>query len=429
MTPPTTSAPSATRSSRAARPADPEESPEAQAFRREVRDFLTAHAPPRPPTGEGSTQLGKVDVTSETEAEHVRECRAWQATLAEHGWAGITWPVEHGGRGGTTEQARIFAQEQARFDVPVGVFMIATGMVGPTIIAHGTDAQKDWYLPRMLRGEHVWCQLFSEPGAGSDLAGLATRAERDGDEWVVNGQKVWTSGAHFSDWGILLARTDWDAPKHRGISYFLVDMRTPGIEVRPLRQITGFAHFNEVFLTDVRIPHANLLGPLNGGWGVAQTTLMNERAMIGSGGTGIGFTSMLALARASGVTGDLVSRQELARCFTRHRILGWLGERAKARARLGQQGPEASVMKLAVSRRVAADADMVLAFEGAYGMLHRADAPDDGQWQQLFLNQWSIRIGGGTEQIQRNVLGERVLGLPGEPRPDKTLPFRDLPRS
>jgi alkylation response protein AidB-like acyl-CoA dehydrogenase len=409
--------------------ANDEESAEARAFRAEARAFLDAHAKLRPPTGEGSTQLGKVDVTDESEAEHVRECREWQATLAANGWAGITWPVEYGGRGGTTEQARIFAQEQARFDVPVGAFMVAIGMVGPTIIAHGTQAQKEHFLPRMLRGDHVWCQLFSEPGAGSDLAGLTTRAERDGDEWVVNGQKVWTSGAHFSDWGILLARTNWDVPKHRGISYFLVDMRTAGIEVRPLRQITGFAHFNEVFLSDVRIPAANLLGEIDGGWGVTQTTLMNERAMIGSGGTGIGFPAMLALARKCGVTDDPVARQELARCYTRFQILGWLGERAKAKAKLGQQGPEASVMKLAVSQRVAADGDMVLGFEGAHGMLHRSDAIDDGQWQQVFLNQWSVRIGGGTEQIQRNVLGERVLGLPGEPRPDKTLPFRDIPRN
>ena len=406
-----------------------DESPEAAAFRAEVRAFLDAHAKPRPPTGEGSTQMGKVDITDESEAEHVRACREWQATLAEHGWAGITWPVEYGGRGGTNEQARIFAQEQARYDVPVGAFMVAIGMVGPTIIAHGTEEQKERFLPRMLNGEHVWCQLFSEPGAGSDLAGLTTRAERDGDQWVVNGQKVWTSGAHFSDWGILLARTNWDVPKHRGITYFLLDMRTPGIEVRPLRQITGYAHFNEVFLTDVRIPDECRLGPVDGGWGVTQTTLMNERAMIGSGGTGIGFAAMLVLARQCGVTDDPIARQELARCYTRFKILTWLGERAKAKAKLGQQGPEASVMKLAVSQRMAADGDMVLGFEGPYGMLHRGDAIDEGQWQQLFLNQWSVRIGGGTEQIQRNVLGERVLGLPGEPRPDKTLPFRDLPRN
>jgi alkylation response protein AidB-like acyl-CoA dehydrogenase len=303
-------------------------------------------------------------------------------------------------------------------------------MVGPTIIAHGTDAQKAFFLPAILNGEHVWCQLFSEPGAGSDLAGLTTRAERDGDEWVVNGQKVWTSGAHFSDWGILLARTDWDSPKHRGITYFLVDMKSPGIDIRPLRQITGYAHFNEVFLTDVRIPDENVLGPVNGGWGVTQTTLAYERAMIGGGMSGVTFDAMRRLANHCGQTDDPLMRQELARCYTRFEILKWLGWRARAAAALGKPaGAESSVMKLAISQRVARDGDLALALEGAAGMLHLTDAPLDGMWQQMFLNQWSVRIGGGTEQIQRNVLGERVLGLPGEARPDKTLPFRDLPRN
>ncbi len=238
-------------------------------------------------------------------------------------------------------------------------------MVGPTIIAHGTEEQKAYYLPRMLNGEQIWCQLFSEPGAGSDLAGLATRAERDGDEWVVNGQKVWTSGAHFSDWGILLARTDWDAPKHRGITYFLVDMRTPGIEIRPLRQITGYAHFNEVFLTDVRIPTSNVLGPLNGGWGVTQTTLANERAMIGGGMSGVTFDAIRGLAQDCGRTEDRVIRQELARSYTRFEILKWLGQRARAAAKAGKPtGAESSVMKLAISQRVALDGDLTLALEG-----------------------------------------------------------------
>ena len=369
-------------------------------------------------------------MSPDLEAEHVQECRDWQATLAAGGWAGITWPSEFGGRGGTVGQARIFAQEEARFLVSAGAFMVGIGMVGPTIITHGTDAQKAFYLPRMLNGEHVWCQLFSEPGAGSDLAGLSTRAERDGDEFVINGQKVWTSGAHFSDWGMMLARTDWDVPKHQGISFIVVDMRTPGIEVRPLRQITGYAHFNEVFLTDVRVPVANVVGEINNGWRIAQTTLGNERAMIGGGGSGVGFKTLLALARACDRTDDLTVRQDLARSYTRFELLNWIGQRAKARAKAGlPPGPEASIMKLLASQRVALDGDLAVGLEGAAGMLSGPDAPDDGTFQQLFLNQWSIRIGGGTEQIQRNVIGERVLGLPGEPRPDKTLPFRDLPRN
>jgi Acyl-CoA dehydrogenases len=405
-----------------------DESPADHELRLAARAFLETHAAPRPP-GVSSSPLGK-EMSAESEAAHVQECRDWQATLSANGWAGITWPKEYGGRGGTVAQARIFAQEESRFLVSSGVFMVAIGMVGPTIITHGTEAQKNEFLPRMLNGEHVWCQLFSEPGAGSDLAGLATRAELDGDEYVVNGQKVWTSGAHFSDWGMMLVRTNWDVPKHQGITYILVDMRSPGIEVRPLRQITGYAHFNEVFLTDVRIPASNVLGDVNNGWRVAQTTLGNERQMIGGGGSGVSFKSIAALARATGRTNDPHVRQELARSYTRFELLNWLGQRAKARAKAGlPPGPEMSLMKLAASQRVAADGDLALSLEGADGMLTGADAPDDGTFQQLFLNQWSVRIGGGTEQIQRNVIGERVLGLPGEPRPDKTEPFRNLPRN
>jgi alkylation response protein AidB-like acyl-CoA dehydrogenase len=209
-----------------------------------------------------------------------------------------------------------------------------------------------------------------------------------------------------------------------------VDMRSPGIEIRPLRQITGHAHFNEVFLTDVRIPAANVVGGANKGWGVAQTTLGNERQMIGGCGSGIGFKSLLALAQRCGRTDEAVIRQELAKSYTRFELINWMGQRAKARAKAGlPPGPEASLLKLMASQRVELDGSLVLALEGADGMLLGADAPADGTYQQLFLNQWSVRIGGGTEQIQRNVIGERVLGLPGEARPDKTLPFRDLPRN
>ncbi len=308
-----------------------DESPADAQFRAEARAFLQANAKPRDPTAQLGTTLGRTDTSEEAEAAHIRECREWQSTLAAHGWAGITWPKEYGGRGGTSGQARIFSQEESGYFVSAGAFAVAIGMVGPTIIAHGTEEQKEFFLTRILNGEHIWCQLFSEPGAGSDLAGLATRAEVDGDEYVVNGQKVWTSGAHFSDWGILLARTDWDAPKHRGISYFLVDMRSPGIEIRPLRQITGYAHFNEVFLTDVRIPAKNLLGPLNGGWGVTQTTLANERAMIGGGMSGLTFEAIRKLAQDCGQTDDLVMRQELAKSYTRFEILKWLGQRGAGR--------------------------------------------------------------------------------------------------
>src|SRR3954471_6111683 len=261
---------------------DFDESPEEIGFRAEVRAWLEANAPTSAAPGYGDRR-------------HLEHAKAWQAVLADNGWACITWPVEYGGRGGTGTEAAIFADEQSALGINVGSFAVGIGMAGPTIIAHGTPEQKERFLRPLLRGEEVWCQLFSEPGAGSDLAGLATRAVRDGDEWVVTGQKVWTSGAHESDWGILLARTDPDQPKHRGITYFLVDMHAPGIEIRPLRQMTGASHFNEVFLTDVRIPHENVLGEVNGGWGVAMTTLANERVFIGGGGTGPTFDGLVDL--------------------------------------------------------------------------------------------------------------------------------------
>ena len=304
-------------------------------------------------------------------------------------------------------------------------------MVAPTLLVHGTEEQKQRYIEPMLRGDEIWCQLFSEPGAGSDLAGLTTRAIRDGDAWIVNGQKVWNSGAHHADFGILMTRTDIDVPKHRGITYFLVDMHTPGVDVRPLRQTTGVAHFNEVFLTDVRIPDENVLGEVNGGWAVAQTTLMHERNMIGSGGMGIGFGDYVRLARDMGVTDDPIIRQELAKCFMRTEIIKYLGARAQAAARAGKQpGPETSLVKLArrCTRRTTATSRCSSRARG--GMLTGARrATRRGMFQQLFVGQWGMRIGGGTEQIQRNVIGERSSASRASPAPTRRLPFKDIPKN
>ena len=257
---------------------DFDDSPAEAAFRAEARAFLEANAKPKGPdsVGHGASHVAG----SAEEQQHVRKAQAWQATLYDSGWAGITWPKEYGGRGGTSVQQMIWNQELSTFDAAPGVFAQGIGMAGPTLMQHGTPEQKERFIGPMLRGDELWCQLFSEPGAGSDLAALSTRAVRDGDEFVVNGQKVWTSSAHYSDWGILLTRTDIDVPKHRGITYFLVDMRSPGIEIRPLYQITGVAHFNEVFLTDVRIPAANMVGDLNRGWGVTMTTLTSGPATV-----------------------------------------------------------------------------------------------------------------------------------------------------
>jgi alkylation response protein AidB-like acyl-CoA dehydrogenase len=398
---------------------------EEAAFRAEVRMFLDAHATPKT---DGSFANANYGDSAAAELEHVAKCKAWQRVKYDAGWAGITWPKEYGGRGGTSVQQGIFNQEEARYDVHTGTFAVGIGMAGPTIIVHGTEEQKQRYLDPLIRGEEIWCQLFSEPGAGSDLAGLRTSAVRDGDEWVVNGQKVWNSGAHYSDWGILLTRTDPDAPKHRGITYFLVDMRTPGVDVRPLKQITGASHFNEVFLNDVRIPHANILGAQNAGWGPILTTLANERTLIGGGQSLVKISDLVALARHFGVANDPVVRQELARQHAYLETIRFLGYRVQTAASKGvQPGPESSVLKLAASRRLAHAGNLVLAMQGAAGMLWHHDAYEHGFWQNQFLGQWASRIGGGTDQIQRNIIGENVLGLPSEPRVDKGVPFRDIP--
>jgi alkylation response protein AidB-like acyl-CoA dehydrogenase len=404
---------------------DFDESDEEKAFRSEVRAWLEGHASRRQLGADPEHFHLSGDPSAEAEAAHVRACKEWQRTLYDGGWAGITWPKDWGGRGGPGWQQRIWNEEQARFDVAVGVFAVGIGMAGPTIIAWGSEAQQERFLPAMLRGDEIWCQLFSEPGAGSDLAGLRTRAERDGDEWVVNGQKVWTSGAHYSDWGLLLTRSNPDVPKHRGITAFLLDMRTTGIDVRPLRQITGVAHFNEVFLTDVRIPDSARLGAEGDGWRVANTMLSNERALIGGGGR-VSFREIAALAQRCDASDDPVLRQELAHSYTRMQLIKWLGWRARSRKDQGL-GPEASVLKLAASRRQELDGSLVVALQRTAGMLQAEDAVNGGYWQNMFLSQWSSRIGGGTEQVQRNVIGERVLGLPSDVRVDKEVAFRELP--
>ncbi len=396
-----------------------DDSPEDAEFRREASTWLKGHAQVR--TG--------VDDWSRNHAhpDYVRRCRQWQHSLYEGGWGAITWPVEYGGRGESTWHQTIFNQEAANYDVSTGVFAVGIGMCGPTLIAHGTDAQKHRYLPAMLRGEEVWCQLFSEPDAGSDLAGLKTRAQRDGDEFVVNGQKVWTSGAQHSDWAILIARTNADVPKHKGITYFLVDMRTPGIEVRPLRQITGYAHFNEVFLTDVVIPVENVVGTVDNGWTVTHTTMSNERTLIGGAGQGITTDQVLDLARRCGRSSDPLVRQNLAAFYTRVQLLRFMNYRIQTALSHGRMpGPEASTTKLFVSHHMSLTGDLLMGIAGAGGMLAGQDAIDNGAWETAFLNQWMSKLGGGTDNIQRNSLGERVLGLPREPRTDKDVPFSVL---
>jgi alkylation response protein AidB-like acyl-CoA dehydrogenase len=399
---------------------DIDDSADEAAFRAEAYAWLEAHAPAK----------GSADDFSEAFFDPrsdpgllIRRSVAWQRTLWDGGWAGISYPAEWYGRGGSLTQEVIFAEEMARFGVISGAFAVAHSMVGPAILVHGTDEQRHRFLPAMLRGDEMWCQLFSEPGAGSDLAGLSTRAERDGDQWVVNGQKVWTSNADTSDQGILLARSDPDAPKHRGITYFLVDMSTPGIEVRPLRQMTGESHFSEVFLTDVVIPATSVLGGEQGvgnGWRAAVHTLANERAMIGGAQGLADIEPLIGLARRSGLVADPVVRQELAAAHTRMRIITYLGYRARTAISQGRApGPETSVVKLAFAEHFRRLASLAKALQGASGMLADDGSENAATLTWRFLFSPSTGIAGGTDEVQRSIIGERVLGLPREDRPDR----------
>ena len=408
---------------------DFDDTPTEAAFRAEVRAFLEAHA--RLKTGtDADWSRGGVASDPADQQQYLARCLEWQSTLYDNGWAGIAWPRAFGGRGASPSESIIFNQEARRFDVTTGFIGASQQLVGPAIMRHGSDEQRDRYLGPLLRGDERWCQMFSEPGAGSDLAALATRAVRDGDEWVINGQKVWTSGAHHADYGALIARTDPDAPKHRGITFFVVDMRTPGIDIRPLVQATGLSHFNEVFLTDVRIPVGNVIGDVDGGWAVARTVLASESSMIGGAGQTSTYEAVIELARASGRTGDQLVRQRLAEVYTRERILTFLQWRMQT-AIMHKRGtpPDPSVLKNAFTGALSQRVELAVGLEGAAGMLAGDDAPQGGFWQMQLMGQFSSRIGGGTNEVHRNMIGERALGLPAEPRTDKDVPWRDLPRS
>jgi len=400
---------------------DFDDSPTEAAFRAECVTWLEANAKRR----DGAADMWATLRTHSDEADRaaLATAKLWQATKADAGFTGIQWPIADGGRGMSPHFAGLYKTEESRFDVPGNAFQVGVDMVGPTLISHGTDAQRARHLSAIRRGDHVWCQLFSEPGAGSDLAALSTKAVLDGDEWVVTGQKVWTSGAHYADWGILLVRSHPELPKHRGITYLLVDMASPGIDVRPLRQIDGAIHFNEVFFDEVRIPVSNTVGEPGGGWGITMTTLTNERSAIGGGGM-VQFNEILMLANEMGRTGEPVARQELIGLYTMFEITRFLGYRVQTSMDRGElPGPESSVLKLHISRQYEMGGNVVESLMGADGMLIADDAPYHGFFQGIFLSQWAPRIGGGTDQVQRNIVGERVLGLPAEQRLDKTGPF------
>ena len=398
-------------------------------FRNELRAWLALNPPGGTPDGDGHDRYAWL--------------RDWQRRLHEGGWAGVDWPVEYGGRGATLTQSAIFFEELARARAPLPVNVLGLLLGGPTLMRWGTAEQKERFLPPILSAEEIWCQGFSEPDAGSDLASLKTHAVRDGDDWVVTGQKVWTSGAQYSKWCMLVARTDLEAPKHKGLTYFLMDMEQDQVQVRPLRQITGEAEFNEVYITEVRVPDADRIGEVGEGWRVAMTTLMNERTTIGGGGG--------APERGSGAIAEAVriwqeeapvrepaARDRLVKLWIEAEALRLTNIRASQNRKAGNPGPEGSIAKLMfaeVNKRIY---ELCLDLLGPSAMvgydftMKRAESlglvGPAGWSRKMFLRSRANSIEGGTSEIQRNILGERVLGLPGDVRVDKDVPWSKVPR-
>ena len=405
----------------------PYDSAEEAAFRAEARSWLDDHAAELTEPSVAPSAI-VAEWTPEEEEQRLAEAKAWQATKFKDGWAGIAWPEEYGGRGGTPIESLIFGQEESRYDVPHDALAVGLGWCGPAVLLHGNDEQRLRLLPPLLRGDDVWCQLFSEPSAGSDLAGLATRAQRDGDEWVITGQKVWTTFAHRSDWGLCVARSDGDVPKHRGMTAFIVDMKAPGIECRPLRQITASSNFNEVFLDEVRVPDTDRIGAIGDGWRVVITTFMYERFGGSFGGGGM-IHALRRLIVEQGKGDDPLVRDRYADLYARASALRYTSMRLITAISKGRMpGPEGSAMKLAGTLLLTDLYEFATELFGPTGMLVGEDTPWQGEWQDAFLGTPGLRIGGGTDQIQRNIIGERVLGLPADVRVGKDVPFSEIPR-
>jgi alkylation response protein AidB-like acyl-CoA dehydrogenase len=383
--------------------------PSEQAFRDTVRAWLKTNVP---------RSEGEVPSEGDWKGAHLEFLKKWQRTMFEGGWAGVSWPKEHGGRGATVIEQAIFQEELASADAPDRLGVIGEGLVGPTIIATGTEAQKAKFLKPILSGEHIWCQGFSEPNAGSDLAALGTKAVRDGDHFVVNGQKIWTSFAHLADWCLLIVRTDPTAAKHKGLTALLVDMKSPGVSVRPLKMMSGDAGFNEMFFTDVRVPAANMLGKLNDGWNVALTALGNERANLGTG-LYIMFKKSFdlliqkaktTLRNGKPLTDDPIIRQKLAQGHLdlevfRLNTLRTLTGLARAEA----PGPEGSILKLYWSEMNQRNVQLTLEVLGLEGQSWDCDS---GRWAYSYLRARGNTIEAGTSEVQRNIIAQRVLGLP-----------------
>ena len=397
-------------------------------FRSEAERFLESQVPRRAEErqewGQGSDRVGLLDEKSrEEERAEVDAAKAWRQKLFDAGFGWITGPTEYGGRALSSAHDRAYRDVATGFRMPSeSPFAIGLGMVAPTILAHAIEDVRRSYLRPLWRGEIVGCQLFSEPVAGSDLAGIQTRATRDGDEWLLTGQKVWTSGAQYSDIGEIITRTDPDKPKHKGLTMFLIDMHAPGIEVRPLRQMTGGASFNEVFLNEVRVPDSHRLGDVDEGWGVALTTLMNERASIGGGGAGSGGAAtgtgrLIEMAQRLGLADDLIVRQKLAALFAHATVARYTNLRAMAKIKAGQTpGPEMSIAKLALTQNGQRTAALVSDLLGARLTANTGEWGTYA-WSEFVLGVPGMRVAGGTDEVMRNIVGERVLGLPKEPLP------------
>ncbi len=398
-------------------------------FRAECRAWLDANATPKAHPNQTWASV----LEDKTRDNIVRLCKEFQLKRYEDRWACLNWPREYGGRGLSSIERVIYGQEESRYIVPRGVVEIGQGMAGPILMKFATEEQKARYLAPMAKGEEIWCQIFSESAAGSDLAGLRMGAVRDGEDWIFNGEKIWTSGAHYSDFGIIVVRTDPDVAKHKGLTFFFIDMKSPGISIEPIRQISGSSHFNAVRFDDVRVPDAQRLGKVGDGWKVALATLMNERVSVGEA-PGPDFEQIFALAQ----TVELDDRPAIENQAVRSRLAQWYCETAglkntrmrsvSALSRGETPGSENSIAKLVSARKAQEIARFGSDLMDQCGIVSDHDlVPGDGRFQQSYLQSPAMRVAGGTDEILRNIIAERVHGLPQDPRTDKGLSFRDIP--
>ena len=412
-----------------------DDTPEEAAFRAVARDWIEANAPHELEAELKSGGFGNNGLKS---VDPIQVAKAWQKKKAEAGWACLHWPKAYGGRGATPIERVIWGQEEGVYGALSGLFIIGHGMCGPTVMAWADEATKERLLPPLASGEHIWCQLFSEPAGGSDLAGLRTAAVPASDgsgDWIINGQKIWTSGAQHSDYGIVITRTDPNVAKHKGLTMFWIDMKSPGIDIRPIKQANGQSGFNEVYFTDVRILDSQRLGAVGDGWKVSLTTLMNERLSIGSGmPTGFPelFDFCMNLQTEDGLAiEDRSVRSRLAQYAVKASGLKYTGMRAISALSKGETpGPENSIGKLVAGATMQDLAMFALDLQGQGGVVSDPDIAAAGaRFQQMLLRSPATRVEGGTDEILRNIIAERVLGLPGDIRVDKDVAFKDIPTS